>query len=94
MQDWQSGKKVPIDFTVEGYSDVYDGNINTLNNLEARYPNKYHTMMRDIYVKARCVQYSFDDSQHLLGCSHVVSSTVSSINAVPIADIPIAELDG
>jgi hypothetical protein len=60
VNDWRTGEKVAIDFTTGAYSDVYDGNVNTLKNMRAEYPNKYHVMMVDLYAKARYAQVSFD----------------------------------
>jgi hypothetical protein len=66
--DWRTGEKNAFDFTTGTHIDVYDGNINTLKNMQLQHPNKYHTMMADIYAKVRCAQYSFDNNQHLSGC--------------------------
>jgi hypothetical protein len=81
----------PIDFTTGAYIDVYDGNINTLRNMRAEHPNKYQVMMKDIYAQVRCVVDSFDYSQDL---SYIVSSTMDKATTVPIANIPMEELDG
>ena len=53
--DWQTGEKHPVDFTTGAYIDVYDSNINTLENMQVHHPNKYHMMMSDIYAKVRCM---------------------------------------
>ncbi|KAN0103980.1 hypothetical protein V8E52_011444, partial [Russula decolorans] len=49
--DWRTGEKNAFDFTTGTHIDVYDGNINTLKNMQLQHPNKYHTMMADIYAK-------------------------------------------
>jgi len=49
--DWRGGKKDSIDFTTDAYIDVYDGNANTLKSMRVEHPNKFHTMMADIYAK-------------------------------------------
>jgi len=56
-----------MDFTTSGYVDVYNGNVNTLKNMLAQYPGKYHTMMSDIYAIVRCVQDPFNNTQYLSG---------------------------
>ena len=68
MFEWRSGKKEAHDFTTGAYIDVYDGNVNTLKNMRHHHPNKYNTMMADIYDKVRCVlvRFIFDISQYLL----------------------------
>jgi hypothetical protein len=62
VHDWQTGERITLDFSTGAYIDAYDGNLNTLKNMEAEHPNKYHIMMSDIYDKVRCVLYSFDNS--------------------------------
>jgi len=64
--DWRNGEKHAVDFMTGAYLDVYDGNINTLENMRVHHSNKYHTMMADIYAKVRCVSDSLFDSNHFL----------------------------
>jgi hypothetical protein len=64
--DWRNSERDAIDFTTGAYIDAYDGNVNTLKNMWAEHPNKYHLMMADIYAKVKCVPDSFYNSQYLL----------------------------
>jgi len=58
VYDWQMGEKIAFDFSTDGFLDPYDSNLNTLQNMLDKHPNKYHNMMADIYVKVRCMLYS------------------------------------
>jgi len=80
-----------LDFTIGRYIDVYDGNLNTLKNMQAKYPNKYHMMMTDIYTQVRCVPDSFNNR---VNTNHPFVSATMAGTAALVANIAIEELDG
>lgn len=42
-----------VEFSASSYLDVYHGHINTLRYIQEKRAHAYHSMMADIYSKAR-----------------------------------------
>lgn len=42
-----------VEFSATTYLDVYNGHINTLRHIQTRRIHAYHSMMADIYSRAR-----------------------------------------
>ena len=55
IYNWQDGFKDPINFTMDVWLDMYNGNLNTLRDLQENHSIKFHVIMSDIYIKVRCI---------------------------------------
>jgi hypothetical protein len=42
-----------MEFSANGFLDVYEGHVNTLNHILEMRPDAFHIMMADIYSQAR-----------------------------------------
>jgi hypothetical protein len=52
IREWRTGTHHSIDFSANGYLDVYQGHVDTLMHISERRNNAYHVMMCDIYYQA------------------------------------------
>ena len=53
LHEWRAGTHQAVEFSANAYLDVYLGHINTLQLIQQKQGNAYHTIMADIYSKAR-----------------------------------------
>jgi hypothetical protein len=55
IREWRTGVHVPMVFSTDAYTDVYNGHIGTLEHLCTTRAGAFHAMMADVYNQARCV---------------------------------------
>ena len=55
LYEWRTGKQQVADFSANSYLDVYQGHVNSMKQIEVQRSAAFHSMMADIYSKARCV---------------------------------------
>jgi hypothetical protein len=53
LYEWRTGIHYVMGFTANAYFDVYTGHINTFGHVRMERENVFHTIMADIYTKAR-----------------------------------------
>jgi hypothetical protein len=53
LHEWRTGVRHVVGFTANAYLDVYQGHINTFEHIQEKRGNAFHTMMGDIYSRAR-----------------------------------------
>ena len=53
IHEWRTGTRQAVEFSASAYLDVYLGHVNTLLLIQQKQGNAYHTIMADIYSKAR-----------------------------------------
>jgi hypothetical protein len=53
LHEWKSGEQHMVEFSTNTYLDVYYGHLGTMTHIRDLCEPAYHTMMADIYTKAR-----------------------------------------
>jgi hypothetical protein len=79
-----------MEFSANGFLDVYEGHVNTLNYILAQRPDAFHIMMADIYSQARCVQRMFICALLI----RLFGSALMGAAPAQIAQLPLEDLDG
>jgi hypothetical protein len=62
IEEWRSGRRLPVLFSSNMYTDTYNNHIVLLKNIMERNEKAYQHLLRGLYLSASCVKNClFDD---------------------------------